>query len=222
MILAEQLLLLFLDDEKGSEQATLGADPGLAGALLLDLTRLDALDEQDGELVAVDGAALGHPVLTDAHRAIADDEQRRDAKGWVGRLPTALKPMKERIAGRLVEQGVLTEERRKVLGLFKTTRFPEANPGPERELRERLRAILTSERQPTPEDAMLIGLLRPYDLPQRLVPKDRRKDAKARAEEVAEGGTAAAAVKDTLEGIQAAILASVAISAATVAITSSN
>ena len=69
---------------------------------------------------------------------------------------------------------------------------------------------------------MLIGLLRPYDLPERLVAKDRRKDAKRRAEEVAEGGTAAAAVKDTLQGIQAAIMASVAISAATVAISAGN
>jgi hypothetical protein len=219
MILAEQLLLLFLDDDKGSEQAGWGGDPGLAGALLLDLTRLDALDEQDGKLVAVGAPALGHAVLDDAHRAIAADARRRDGKGWVGQLPTALKPMKERIAGGLVEQGVLSEQRRKVLGLFTSTRYPEADPRPERELRERLRAILTSERQPTPEDAMLIALLRPYDLPERLVPKDRRKDAKRRADEVAEGGTAAAAVKSTLEGIQTAILASVTISAATAAIT---
>ena len=117
---------------------------------------------------------------------------------------------------------MLSEERRKFLGIFKTTRFPEANPGPERELRERLRAILVGERQPTPEDAMLIALLRPYDMPERLVPKDRRKDAKRRAEEVADGGVAAAAVKDALQQIQGAILASVAISAATVTVTSGN
>ena len=54
MILAEQLLLLFLDDEKGHEQAGWGGDPGLAGALLLDLTRLEAIDEEDGKLVAAE------------------------------------------------------------------------------------------------------------------------------------------------------------------------
>ena len=117
---------------------------------------------------------------------------------------------------------MLSEQRRKVLGLFKTTRFPEADPEPERELRQRLRAVLLSERQPTPEDAMLIGLLRPYDLPEQLVPKERRQDAKRRAEEVAEDGTAAKAVAGALQEIQGAILASVAISAATVAITSGN
>jgi len=129
MILAEQLLLLFLDDEKGHERASWGGDPGLAGALLLDLTRLEAIADQDGKLVAAD-AQVDHPVLAAAHAAIGADEKRRDAKGWVDRLPSELKPLKERIAGGLVERGVLSEQRRKVLGLFKTTRFPEADPGP--------------------------------------------------------------------------------------------
>ena len=97
---------------------------------------------------------------------------------------------------------------------------PRPTPSPSASCASGSGAILLSERQPTPEDAMLIALLRPYDLPERLVPKDRRKDAKRRAEEVAEGGTAAKAVAGALQEIQGAILASVAISAATVAITS--
>jgi hypothetical protein len=208
LILAEELLLLFLDDEKGSDSASWGGDPGLAGAVLLDLTRLHALEEEDGKLVAVPGAQLDHPLLAAAHAAIAADDKRRDAKGWVGRLPKELKPLRERVAERLVAQGVLSEERRKLLGLFPTTRFPEADPTAEAELRERLRAVLVTERQPTPQDAMLVALLRPYDLVKRMVPKDRRKDAKRRADEIAEGGDAAKAVDDTLKGIQAAVMAS--------------
>jgi hypothetical protein len=216
MILAEQLLLLFLDDAKGTERASWGGDPGLAGALLLDLTRLRALDEEDGKLVAVAGGPLEHAVLAAAHAALAEDDKRRDAGGWVGRLPTALKPLRERIAAGLVERGVLSEERRKVLGLFNTTRFPEADPEPERELRERLRAVLLSERQPTPEDAQLIALLDHYDMVGGLAPKDRRKDAVRRAKEVAESGAATDAVNAALQGIQAAILASTMVSVSTV------
>jgi hypothetical protein len=208
LILAEDLLLIFLDDEKGSDQASWGGDPGLAGALLLDLTRAHALDERDGKLVAVPGAAPDHPLLAAAHAAIADDDKQRDAKGWVGRLPKVLKPLRERVAERLVETGVLIEERRKRLGLFTTTRFPQADGAPEAALRERLRAILLTERQPTEHDAMLIALLTPYDQIKRLVPKDRRKDAARRAKEVAEGGAAAKAVDDTIKGIQAAVMAS--------------
>ena len=222
MILAEQLLLLFLDDEKGHERASWGGDPGLAGALLLDLTPAGGDRGSGRQAGRRRRPASTIPSSPPPTRRSPPTSKRRDAKGWVDRLPSELKPLKERIAGGLVERGVLSEERRKVLGLFRTTRFPEADPEPERELRERLRAVLLSERQPTPEDAMLIGLLRPYDLPEQLVPKERRKDAKRRAEEVAEGGTAAKAVAGALQEIQGAILASVAISAATVAITSGN
>jgi hypothetical protein len=208
LILAEELLLLFLDDEKGSDQASWGGDPGLAGALLLDLTRRRAIEEREGKLVAVPGAAPDHPLLAAAHDAIAGDPKRRDAKGWVGRLPKALKPLEERTAARLVDTGVLLEERRKVLGMFKTTRYPQADGGPEAALRERLRAVLVTERQPTEQDAMLIALLIPYDQIKKLVPKDRRKDAARRAKEVAAGGAAAKAVDDTITGIQAAVIAS--------------
>lgn len=220
LILAEQLLLLFLDDEKGSDQASWGGDPGLAGAILLDLTAQRALAEDDGDLVAVSGAALQHPLLAAAHAVIESSDKRRNAKGWVGRLPKELKPLRARTAELLVERGVLTEERRKILGLFPSTRFPAADPRPERELRERLRAVLLGERQPTPQDAMLIALLIPYDQVKRLVPRDRRKDAQRRAKEVAEGGAAAKAVDDTLKGIQAAVIASTTAAIAATAATS--
>jgi Golgi phosphoprotein 3 (GPP34) len=221
LILAEQLLLLFLDDEKGSDKATWGGDPGLAGAILLDLTAQQALTvDDDGKLVARTDAAPEHPLLAAAHAAIGGSDKLRDAKGWVGRLPKELKPLRERTAERLVEHGVLGEQRRKLLGIIPSTRFPQADPEPERELRERLRAILLTERQPTPQDAMLIALLIPYDHVGQLVPRDRRKDAKRRAQDVADGGAAAEAVDDALKGIQAAVIASTTAAIAATAATS--
>lgn len=220
LILAEQLLLLFLNYKKGSDNVTWGGDPGLAGAILLELTSQRALTEDDGKLVAASGASPEHPLLAAALETIEESDKRRDAKGWVGRLPKQLKPLREHVAERLVERGVLTEERRKLLKIFPATRFPQADPEPERELRERLRAVLLTEREPTPQDAMLIALLIPYDLVKRLVPRDRRRHAERRAKEVAEGGAAAQAVDDTLKGIQAAVIASTTAAVAATAATS--
>lgn len=206
LILAEQLLLLLLDDDKGADTSWYGADPGLAGALLLDLTAAGALDERDGALVAT-GFPPGHPLLAAAHRAVAGAEKRRDAQGWVDDLPKELKPLRTRLAGGLVDRGVLSEARRKVLGIFHTTRFPQADPRPEQELREGLRAVLMGERTPTAQQAMLVALLRPYDLIAKLVPKHERKAAKERAETIAAGGTAGEAVAEHLRGIESALLA---------------
>src|SRR4051794_17257246 len=113
LILAEQILLIALDDEKGRDGTTWGSDPGLAAALLLDLARLGLveLDAKGEKIVAIEGDAPGHELLLDAHATIRASARRRDAKGWVGRLPRELKPLRTRVARGLVERGVLTESR---------------------------------------------------------------------------------------------------------------
>src|SRR3982750_1769444 len=121
LILAEQTLLIALDDAKGRDTTDWGSDAGLAGALLLDLARLELVDVDDrGKIVAGDGAAPGHPLLAEAYAAIRESDKRRDARGWVGRLPRELKPLRTRLARGLVERGILTEERSKLLGVVPT------------------------------------------------------------------------------------------------------
>jgi hypothetical protein len=222
LILAEQLLLLLLDDEKGSDQSYWGKDPGLAGAVLLDLATTGAVQQHDGKLAAAPDRTPEHPVLAAAHAAIAQSDKPRDAKGWVGRLPKELEPMDQRIAERLVEGGVLEEQRRKLLGLFEQTRFPEADPAPERDLRERLRAVLMAERQPTGDEALLVALLIPYDQVKRLVPKEHRKAANRRAKEIADHGIAGKAVADTIEGIQVAVMVAATTAASSAAVAGGN
>ncbi len=205
LTLAEQLLLIQLDDEKGGDTSQWGGDPGLAGALLLDLARAGSLEAgEDGDL-RVTGPPPSRAVLADAHRAIAEGKPR-DAKGWIGRLQKDLKPIKERVADDLVARGVLDEHRRKLLGVFPQTRFPERDPGPERELRTRLGDVLVTGREPTEEEAMLVALMLPFGLVEKAVDKPQRKEAKKRAEAIADGGLAGKAVADTVRDVQTAIM----------------
>ncbi|MGH3915945.1 MAG: GOLPH3/VPS74 family protein [Pseudonocardiaceae bacterium] len=208
LILAEELLLLALHDEKGSTGFT-QIDPGLAGALLVDLGRLGAVRSEGKELAVVTDSVPQHPVLGRAHAAISASAKRRSAKSWVGRLPGELKPLTATIAASLVDRGVLTEQRSKFLGLFPSTRFPEANPEPERALRSRLRAVLLGERAPTTSDALLLGLLVPLDLVGSLVDSDQRRTAKKWAKEIADGGIAGTAVSDAVRDIQSAVMVAV-------------
>jgi len=163
LTLAEELLLLALHDEKGSTGFT-QTHPGMAGALLVDLGRLGALRPEGKELAAVTGSGPEHPVLARAHAVISASPKHRSAKSWVSRLPGELKPLTGTVAAPLVERGVLTEQCSKFLGLFPSTRFPKADPGPERLLRSRLRAVLLGDREPAERDALLLGLLVPLDL----------------------------------------------------------
>jgi len=222
LILAEQTLLIALDDAKGRDTTQWAGDAGLAAALLLDLARLELVEvDADEHVVAADGPPPAHELLRDAHAAIAASEKRRTAKGWVSRLPRHLKPLRTRLARGLVGRGVLAEEHKKLLGLLPATRFPEADPAPERDLRARLRDVLVVGREPTEEEALLVGLLEPLELIGNVVERDERRAARKRAKEVAEQGIAGTAVRDAVAAVQAAVLAAV-VSSTVAAASSSN
>jgi Golgi phosphoprotein 3 GPP34 len=192
LLLVEELLLLVLDDEKGHNTAY-GAEMGLAGALLLDLASAGLLQVTDGKLMAAPRPANDPEpagILADALAAIRAEPKPRDPKHWVRKLPSALKPIRTRVAQRLVEAGILSQQRRKVLGLVGVERFVEADPEPERALHERLRAELTGERDVSVRTALLVPLLRAHALIPKLVPKDQRAAAEKRAKQIAEDAPA--------------------------------
>jgi Golgi phosphoprotein 3 (GPP34) len=211
LILAESVLLLALDGVTGSAGST-PVEPGLAGALLVDLGRLGALQPVGKELHPVEGVGIEHPVLAQAAAAIAASRRPRTAKSWVGRLPRELKPLTGTVARPLVERGILAERRVKTFGLFPSTRFLEVDPGPERMLRSRLGEVLLSGRAPQEQEALLLGLLEPLGLIDRLVtghPRPQRREARKRVKEVATQGIVGSAVSQAMRDIQAAMMVAV-------------
>jgi len=222
LTLPESLLLVALDDEGGADTANWGSgvEAGLAGALLLELLEAGCLDEDDGRLVAVACDAPADPVAAAALEVIRAEDKRRDAKAWVGRLAKELKPLRGRVAEGLVTRGVLEERQRKVLGMALSSRYPEADPEPERRLRAELAEVLVTGREPTQREAMLVGLLHAYDLVKRVVPREDRREARRRAKELAKGDAIAGAVGSAISDVQAATMAAV-IAATTAATVSS-
>jgi hypothetical protein len=213
LTLAEQMLLIALDDEKGRDTTQWGSDAGLSGALLLDLARLQLLDTDAGDtIVALDGAQPDHELLRDVYAKIRGSSKRRSAKGWVEHLPRELKPLRQRVARGLVQRGIVSEEHSKMLGILTTTRFPTVDPSPERNLRGQLAEVLLADREPTEEEALLVGLLEPLGLIDSIVPKDQRRDARKRAKSVAEQGLTGTAVRDAIRAVQAAVIAAIAAS----------
>ncbi len=125
---------------------------------------------------------------------------------------TAQPVASQRLARGLVQRGILSEEHSKTLGILPTIRFPTVNPEPERDLRERLRDVLLADREPTEEEALLVGLLEPLGLIDSIVPKDQRNDARKHAKAVAEQGLTGTAVRDAIRAVQAAVIAAIAAS----------
>ena len=211
--LAEEVLLIAFDAEEGADRSDWGVDSALAGAVLLDLGARGCLCDQGAGIVAADCDPPADPLLGEA-LLIVRSSKPRGAREWVERLPTELGSLRDRVARGLVERGILEERRRRVLGLFPAPRYPERDPEPERRLRERMRASLLGEREPSTRDALLVSLLAPHGLIASLVPKDRGKEATENARAIADRGVLGPAVENVVRDLQAATIAATTTSVA--------
>lgn len=220
LLLSEELLLLGLDDESGKPSWTFDASM-LNAAVLLDLVQTGCVTLDDGKVLVTD-LFPAHPLLRAAQEVIANDKKVRTVSHWHSMLPYTLKNLQKRAAERLVADGVLVEEETRVLGLFRSTRFPESDPGPERALRARLQVILVHDAEPDDHDVLLISLLGTgYGIDHVFSADDKstRKAAKRRATELAK-----AAKEDPVFQARhdAAVIAAVTMVVTTAAVTTTD
>ncbi|MEV4014450.1 GPP34 family phosphoprotein [Nonomuraea angiospora] len=207
--IAEELLLLAYNDEKGTQLvAGTQLDPALAGALLAELAVNGRLELSDKKVTVKDLSPLGDSELDATLARIAEEGKERKPAWWVQRLQSA--KLRKRLLTRLAESGVLTEQRGKVLGVFPTTRWPEASPDVEAAVRDRVAGALAGA-DPDARTAVLIAIAHAAKLDRKAFPEA----SKQRVKEIAEGAWTADAVAQTI----AAIHAATAVIAATVAAT---
>ncbi|MCW2819725.1 MAG: hypothetical protein JWR42_2512 [Marmoricola sp.] len=223
-LIAEDLLLLLLEDESGKLRHTTYLDAGIGGALLVELATTGQVDVRRGSgfwsratVVPVPGApAVTDPVLADALAVIG--EKARPAQDLVTRLG---KRRREPLLQRLAERGVLRREDDAVLGLFPRTRWPVVDRHHEDDVRRALADALVRGIDPAPRTSALVSLLSALDLAAKVVDHEGLSSGQVRkrARAIAEGDWAAKGVKDAVAAAQAAVAAAVMVS--TTAATSS-
>ena len=161
MILPEEIVLLTLDDTTGDAlgRSGMAADLALAGAVLMELSLANRVDNDGHRLVLHSGAPTGAPVLDDSLRLLSL-EAPPDSRGALMLLLREAPASRAAVLDRLVAAGLLQRERGGFLRLF-GTRYPKTPGRPETdEVRARLRALVAGSDIPEPRDALLLGLVR--------------------------------------------------------------
>ena len=212
-LIAEDLLLLLLDDDSGKPSADSTKLPRvLAGALVVELALGGSLRiTGPGEQVKKDHVVVaGEPPADPLLRRVFD---------LVATSPRPMKPQKvieksqknlaKELAARLVSQGFVTENRDKVWGLFPTTTWPARDTSREKVLRDALRSALVDGTTPTPHSAALISLISAIDLTHKVIVDADKKLLKNRAKQIAEGEWAGAAVRKAVSDVNAAVTAAI-------------
>ncbi|HEY5822636.1 MAG TPA: GPP34 family phosphoprotein [Propionibacteriaceae bacterium] len=209
MLLAEEFLLLNLDDTSG--KLLVGNDklePALRGALLAEL----ALRERIGITPDSDGWSRRRRLtITSLHptddreldRAL-DYLSTREGKPIKSLVSTTGhrrfgKGLRNRLLDRLAGAGVVTQEQSLILGLFPHRRWPALDPLPEEEIRQRLHSALVAGLTPTESTVALIGLLHATRRVTKTVVSETPREVKARAKGLAEGDWVARAITQAIQ-----------------------
>ncbi len=218
-LIAEDLLLLLLDDESGKPQTSELA-VALGGAVLVELALAEAVTVEEKTTVwrsakvrPVPGAGTSDPVLADALATVGEKE--RSAQDLVTRLG---KHLDDQLCTRLADRGILERRDDKVMGLFPRTRWPARDSSHEDAVRRALTVVLVDGGQPDARTGALVALLHAVDRAHKTVPHPgvSDRDVKKRAKEVAEGQWAAKAVKDAVAAAMAATTAAMVAATAVV------
>jgi golgi phosphoprotein 3 len=209
--LAEDLLLLALDDDKGSVswQRSDALSHGLGGALLMDLALHDRIDTPDKKVVLTNSSPIGDEVLDAALETIRSSDRPRDAKHWVNKLG-GRKGLRKQLARRLVQRGILREQEHTFLWVFHHQSFPTSDPDPESELRGRLRDVVLTGAEPDVRTLLLLSLVKACSLTDSLFAKEERKQAKRRIEELVDDEQLGRAVGGAIADAAAVVAATVA------------
>ncbi|XVX18921.1 GOLPH3/VPS74 family protein [Actinomycetota bacterium] len=213
MLIAEQLLLLLTTDEGKAESWGIQDGIGYAGAAIADLVlaeRVTLSDDKDPRVRVLSTAPTGHPALDQVLERLS----HRDGKKLSSMVADGkCNPHKEIVAS-LARAGVIEVAPRRAFG-FVPERHPVLDPGPERALRERLRAVLAGGQATIPE-ATVLSLLQGLDVAPKVLRDEMggmgKKELKARILQVArehDAGDAGVAVAKAIEAINVAVATAV-------------
>ena len=214
-LIAEDLLLLLLDDAKGTVSTWGKTDAVLGGAILAELAVTGAVTVDEHKSIwrtdkvhAAEGAPADlEPLLAEALATIA--EKDRKASALVGKIG---KGLEGRLASRLADRGILERRDGKLLGLFPRTTWPAADTTHETDVRRTVTACLVHGVQPDERTGALIALLTAIDQAHSAVTAGTTTPKKAlekKAKEIAAGQWAAKAVKDAVDAATAAMVVGV-------------
>lgn len=223
MLLAEEIVLLGLDEESGKSR--LSAElygPALGTALLVELALMERISvapkeagwRERGRVSITSTKPTDDPELDAVLQLVEKKEEKKSVK--IGKLladmswKPLIKGLRQRLLERQVRAGVLSETRTDVLGL---RRWPTKDPQPANEIRGRLESCLVGDAQPTERTLALISLLQATGSLLKVVDAPDRQAKKAiaaRAKALSEGDWGAAAVKAAIDEVYTAIAVSAA------------
>jgi len=201
---AEELLLLALDDKKGTfvETPTMSLEYGLVGAILMELAIKKRIDADMKNLYLVDNTPTGDKLLDKTLEMVKESTQTKNTQYWIKTITNKFTNIKKYLLQRLIDKKILKKEKHKILWVFCKRCYPVIDNRKEEEVKTRIRKIVLEEEIPSPRDVVLISLINICNLTNQIFAKDEFEKAQKRIEEISKMDLIAQAVSSAFSEVQ--------------------
>ncbi|KAA3658551.1 MAG: GPP34 family phosphoprotein [Calditrichaeota bacterium] len=211
LYLYEEIMLLALRDNEGTIASGTMYTFAISGAIIAELLlsqRIAVEDNRRRKLVdVIDSTPYGDPLIDECLLKMRSAKRRAALATWVSRFSN-MRNLKHRVAGQLCKRGILRADEDQILLIFTRKIYPELNPEPEREIKERLQqAIFTEKQDVDPRTVVLISLAANTNLLKTNFDKKELKSRKVRIKAITDGEATGKAAAEAIQAMQAAIMA---------------
>lgn len=200
LTIAEEVVLIALDEETGCGLTRPGLDWALAGSIIVELVLAQRISVGDGDVITlVDSTPTGI-----AHMDIVLAEAESAAK-----VPQLLRRARQGVSGytvsALVDRGLVQPKRGWLLGVIPVYRYPSGDVSTKYAVRDLLVETVLKGHVPSDRTAALIGVLYAANLWRRSVPTGRRFRVRRRMGEIAKGQGMDPTVRKTISRTKSAV-----------------
>ncbi|NIV43243.1 MAG: phosphoprotein, partial [Candidatus Dadabacteria bacterium] len=161
LTLAEDILLLLLDDESG-ELANIDLmtlNYAMAGAVLMDLGLRNRIDNDLEKLIVADSTPTGIAMLDKYLQKINSENNDNNTRYWLTELSNYGEEIMDSAIEMLIDKKILKMEEKKFLWVIGTRVYPMIDDKEEKEVKKRIIDLLMSDDIPSPKDVVLVSLM---------------------------------------------------------------
>jgi Golgi phosphoprotein 3 len=161
LTLAEDIVLLLLDDESGKLESIdlMTLNYAMAGAILMDLALRNKIDTDLEKLIVADPTPTGIELLDTYLSKISSANGESNTRYWLTELSNYGEQIVDSATSMLVEKKILKMEEKKILWVIGTRVYPMIDDKEEKEVKKRIIDLLMSDEIPTPQDVVLVSLI---------------------------------------------------------------
>ncbi len=189
LTLLEEFLLLALNDQTGQiyPLAPSTLDCAAAGAVLMDLTLRNRVDNDLRDMFVVDSTPYGDDILDPILRmmALSPVLTPQPISHWMRQLAEEAPAYREKALRRLESRGIVKRQNFKILWVFGKRRYPLVDDKEMREVKLRILSVVLGDEVPAPRDVMLTALAESCDLFRHILSSEEIRSAAPRIAQVA-------------------------------------